>query len=71
MITGNGDVMEPEDSGVLAIGSGGAFAQAAALALVQNTELDARSIVEKALHIAADICIYTNHQLTIETVDAR
>jgi ATP-dependent HslUV protease, peptidase subunit HslV len=68
MITGNGDVMEPEESGVLAIGSGGAFAQAAALALVQNTEQDARSIVEKALHIAADICIYTNHQLTIETI---
>ena len=70
MITGNGDVMEPEESGVLAIGSGGAYAQAAALALVQNSELDARSIVDKALHIAADICIYTNHQLTIETIDA-
>jgi ATP-dependent HslUV protease, peptidase subunit HslV len=70
MITGNGDVMEPEESGVLAIGSGGAFAQAAALALVQNTEQDARSIVEKALHIAADICIYTNHQLTIETIES-
>jgi ATP-dependent HslUV protease, peptidase subunit HslV len=70
MITGNGDVMEPEESGVLAIGSGGAYAQAAALALVQNTEQDARSIVEKALHIAADICIYTNHQLTIETIES-
>ncbi|MES0872896.1 ATP-dependent protease subunit HslV [Sinimarinibacterium thermocellulolyticum] len=71
MITGNGDVMEPEESGVLAIGSGGAYAQAAALALVQNSTLDARSIVEKALHIAADICIYTNHQLTIETIESR
>ncbi|QHS10531.1 ATP-dependent protease subunit HslV [Sinimarinibacterium sp. NLF-5-8] len=70
MITGNGDVMEPEATGVLAIGSGGSFAQAAAIALVQNTELDARAIVEKSLHIAADICIYTNHNLTIETIDA-
>jgi ATP-dependent HslUV protease, peptidase subunit HslV len=70
MITGNGDVMEPEENGVLAIGSGGAYAQAAALALLQNSTIDARSIVEKALHIAADICIYTNHQLTIETIDA-
>lgn len=70
MITGNGDVMEPEESGVLAIGSGGAYAQAAALALVQNSELDARVITEKALHIAADICIYTNHQLTIETIES-
>lgn len=67
MISGNGDVMEPED-GVLAIGSGGAYAQAAARALLANTELPAREIVEKALHIAADICIYTNHQLTIETL---
>ncbi len=70
MITGNGDVMEPEATGVLAIGSGGSFAQAAASALVANTELGAREIVEKALHIAADICIYTNHQLTIEAIDA-
>ncbi|TJY64807.1 ATP-dependent protease subunit HslV [Sinimarinibacterium sp. CAU 1509] len=70
MISGNGDVMEPEEHGVLAIGSGGSFAQAAALALVHNTELGAREIVEKGLHIAADICIYTNHQLTIETLDA-
>ncbi len=70
MISGNGDVMEPEDHGVLAIGSGGSFAQAAALALVYNTELGAREIVEKGLHIAADICIYTNHQLTIEALDA-
>jgi ATP-dependent HslUV protease subunit HslV len=67
MISGNGDVMEPEQ-GVMAIGSGGAFAQAAARALYDNTELPARDVVEKALHIAADICIYTNHSLTIETL---
>jgi len=65
IITGNGDVIEPEDS-LMAIGSGGAFAQAAARALQANTELDARTIVEKSLHIAADICVYTNHNLTIE-----
>lgn len=65
MITGNGDVIEPEHD-LIAIGSGGPFAQSAALALYQNTELDARSIVEKALGIAASICIYTNASLTIE-----
>ena len=65
IITGNGDVIEPEDS-LMAIGSGGAFAQAAAKALLANTELDARSIVEKGLTIAGDICVYTNHHLTIE-----
>ncbi|MGV3591232.1 MAG: ATP-dependent protease subunit HslV [Gammaproteobacteria bacterium] len=65
IITGNGDVVEPEDS-LMAIGSGGAFAQAAAKALLTNTDLDARSIVEKGLTIAADICVYTNHNLTIE-----
>lgn len=70
MITGNGDVMEPEAHGVMAIGSGGSFATAAARALVEHSELGARDIVEKALHIAADICIYTNHNLTIETIDA-
>jgi ATP-dependent HslUV protease subunit HslV len=69
MISGNGDVMEPEPHGVLAIGSGGSFAAAAARALVENTQLGAREIVEKALHVAADICIYTNHNLTIETID--
>jgi ATP-dependent HslUV protease subunit HslV len=71
MISGNGDVMEPEAHGVIAIGSGGSFASAAARALVDNTTLDAKTIVEKALHIAADICIYTNHTLTLETLDAR
>lgn len=65
IITGNGDVIEPEDS-IMAIGSGGPFAQAAALALVQNTKLDARQIVEKSLNIAGEICVYTNHNLTIE-----
>jgi ATP-dependent HslUV protease subunit HslV len=65
IITGNGDVVEPEDS-LMAIGSGGAFAQAAAKALLMNTDLDARSIVEKGLTIAGDICVYTNHHLTIE-----
>ena len=70
MISGNGDVMEPEPHGVMAIGSGGSFATAAARALVGATELSAREIVEQSLHIAADICIYTNHHLTIETLDA-
>jgi len=70
MISGNGDVMEPEAHGVMAIGSGGAFATAAARALVESTQLPAQEIVERALHIAADICIYTNHNLTIETIPA-
>jgi ATP-dependent HslUV protease subunit HslV len=68
MISGNGDVMEPEAHGVMAIGSGGSFATAAARALVENTQLTAREIVENSLHIAADICIYTNHNLTIEAL---
>lgn len=65
IITGNGDVIEQEDD-LLAIGSGGSFAQSAATALLQNTDLSAREIVEKSLAIAADICIYTNHNRTIE-----
>ncbi len=65
VITGNGDVIEPEHD-LIAIGSGGPYARAAAIALVQNTELDARTITEKALAIAGNICIYTNHQVTIE-----
>lgn len=68
MISGNGDVMEPEAHGVMAIGSGGSFATAAARALVGSTDLSAREIAERSLHIAADICIYTNHNLTIETI---
>ena len=65
IITGNGDVVEPEQ-GIIAIGSGGPFAQSAARALLENTELSAREIVERSLNIAADICIYTNRNLTIE-----
>ena len=65
IITGNGDVVEPEQ-GIIAIGSGGPFAQAAARALLENTELPAREIAERSLNIAADICIYTNRNLTIE-----
>ena len=65
LISGNGDVLEPQH-GLITIGSGGGFAQSAALALLENTEMDARSIVEKALKIAGDICIYTNHNVSIE-----
>jgi len=65
IVSGNGDVIEPQD-GLMAIGSGGPFAQAAARALIDNTDLDARAITERALNIAADICIYTNRNLTIE-----
>ena len=65
IISGNGDVIEPEDS-IMAIGSGGQFARAAAQALMQNTDLSARDIVERALNIAADICIHTNRNLTLE-----
>lgn len=68
IITGNGDVIEPEDD-LIAIGSGGPYAQSAAKALLTNTELGAREIVEKSLEIAADICIYTNHNRTIEELD--
>lgn len=68
MISGNGDVIEPEDN-LIAIGSGGSFAQAAACALIHNTQLSAREIVEKGLGIAADICIYTNDQRSIEQLD--
>lgn len=67
LISGNGDVIEPE-SGVLAIGSGGAYARAAATALANNTDLAPSEIVSQALTIAADICIYTNQQHTIETL---
>ena len=68
IITGNGDVIEPEDS-IMAIGSGGSFALAGARALVQNTELDAQQIVEKSLTIAAEICVYTNLNHTIEALE--
>jgi ATP-dependent HslUV protease, peptidase subunit HslV len=68
IITGMGDVLEPEH-GILAIGSGGPYAQAAARALVENTQLSPREIVDKALAVAADLCIYTNHQRSIETLE--
>ncbi|MBD3671289.1 MAG: ATP-dependent protease subunit HslV [Gammaproteobacteria bacterium] len=67
-ITGNGDVVEPEQD-LIAIGSGGHFAQSAARALLENTELDARTIVEKSMGIAADTCVYTNNSLTIEELE--
>ena len=70
IITGNGDVIEPEDN-LIAIGSGGPYAQSAARALLDNTELSARDIVEKGLAIAGDICIYTNHNRTIEELDCQ
>jgi len=69
LLSGTGDVIEPEH-GVIAIGSGGNFAHAAAMALVENTELDAKTIVEKSLHIAADICVFTNHNQVIETLSS-
>ena len=65
VISGNGDVIEPEND-LMAIGSGGPYAQAAALALLNNTDLEARDIVEKALNIAGDICVYTNHNIIVE-----
>lgn len=65
IISGNGDVIQPEHD-LIAIGSGGPFAQAAATALIENTELSARDIVEKSLNIAGNICVYTNTNLTIE-----
>jgi len=68
IISGNGDVIEPEQ-GIMAIGSGGNYALSAARALFNNTEMDARSITETSLNIAADICIYTNHNLLIEELE--
>jgi ATP-dependent HslUV protease, peptidase subunit HslV len=68
IITGNGDVLEPE-LGLIAIGSGGPYAQSAARALLENTDLSAGEIVKRALAIAGDLCIYTNQQHTIETLD--
>lgn len=67
IITGNGDVIQPEND-LIAIGSGGPFAQAAATALFENTKKSAEAIVEQGLKIAADICVYTNHHRTIETL---
>lgn len=70
IITGNGDVIEPEDN-IMAIGSGGHYAQSAAKALLQNTTLDARDIVEKGLTIAADVCVFTNHNFVIEELSEK
>ncbi|MFC0179487.1 ATP-dependent protease subunit HslV [Thorsellia kenyensis] len=70
IISGNGDVIQPEDD-LIAIGSGGAFAQAAARALLENTELDAMTIAQKSLSIAGDICIYTNHNHVFEEIKAK
>jgi ATP-dependent HslUV protease subunit HslV len=67
IVTGNGDVIEPEDD-LMAIGSGGSFAQAAARALLENSELDAEAIVRKSLEIAASICVYTNNNTVLETL---
>ncbi len=68
LLTGNGDVIEPDQGGVLAIGSGGPYAQAAALALVQKSELDAEQICRTAMEIAASICVYTNHSIVVEKI---
>ncbi|MEE8118228.1 MAG: ATP-dependent protease subunit HslV [Gammaproteobacteria bacterium] len=65
IVSGNGDVIEPED-GLMAIGSGGPFAQAAARALLDNTDMNAREICERALNIAGDICVFTNQNITVE-----
>ncbi|USE00324.1 ATP-dependent protease subunit HslV [Vibrio sp. SCSIO 43133] len=69
IITGNGDVVQPEND-LIAIGSGGNFAQAAATALLENTDLDAREIAEKSLKIAGDICVFTNHYHTVEELES-
>jgi ATP-dependent HslUV protease, peptidase subunit HslV len=67
LLSGNGDVIEP-DGNILSIGSGSAAAQAAAAALLENTDLAPRTIIEKAMKIAADLCIYTNHNVTVEEI---
>ena len=69
VVTGNGDVLTP-DHGVIAIGSGGNYAQSAALALAENTDLDAETIARKAMKIAAEICIYTNENVTLEAIES-
>lgn len=69
ILTGNGDVIEPEHGGIMAIGSGGHFAQSAAIALQENTDLSARDVVTKSLTIAATVCVYTNANFTIEELD--
>jgi len=69
IVSGNGDVIEPEDN-LMAIGSGGPFAQSAARALLENSDLDAETIVRKSLEIAASICVYTNNNIVLETLEA-
>ncbi len=69
VISGNGDVIEPEDD-LMAIGSGGSYAKAAALALLRNSDMEAAAIAENALNIAAEICVYTNNNLVVETLSA-
>lgn len=68
ILSGNGDVLEPE-YGIASVGSGGNFAQAAARALLQHTDLSAREIAVNAMKIAADICVYTNHQVVLEALE--
>ena len=68
IITGNGDVVQPEND-LIAIGSGGNYAQASAIALLENTELTAKEIAEKSLTIAGDICVFTNHSQTVDVLD--
>jgi ATP-dependent HslUV protease subunit HslV len=70
IISGNGDVIEPEDD-LMAIGSGGPYAQAAALALLRNTDLGARELVETALGIASEICVFTNQNIVVEELPAK
>ncbi len=70
LLSGNGDVIEP-DGGVISIGSGSTAAQSAAVALLENTDLDPRAIVEKAMAIAADLCVYTNHHITVEEIRSK
>ncbi len=69
LLSGNGDVIEPDD-GIISIGSGSISAQSAAIALSENTDLDPLEIVKTAMKIAGDLCIYTNHHITIETIDS-
>lgn len=68
LLTGTGDVIEPDEGGVLAIGSGGPYAQAAALALVQNSDLSAEEICQKSMEIAASICVFTNNSIVVEKI---
>ena len=68
LVSGNGDLLQPDEDGLLAVGSGGAFALAAARALVAHSDLDAKAIVGEAMRIAAGICVFTNDQITVETL---